>query len=226
MGFNRAGEPWRPSPIFGFAFDLAGSPARPRLCFISTGTGDRQASIDAFYAAFAGTGVDASHLALFEKPNVTDVAQHLRGQDVIWVDRGSVVNLLAVWRAHGLDKILWDCWERGVILGGESAGSLCWFAGGTTDSFGAVRAFSAGLAFLPAANAVHYGERRELFQEAIGQGELPDGYATDAGAGLHFEGTDLAAAVCDRPNASAYRVTKQPDGSVTEQPIATTRLKR
>ena len=74
MGFNRAGEPWRPSPIFGYAFDLAGNPGRPKLCFISTGTGDRQASIDAFYAAFAGTAVDTSHFALFEKPNVADVA--------------------------------------------------------------------------------------------------------------------------------------------------------
>lgn len=225
MGFNRAREPWQPSPIFRYAVDLAGNPARPKICFISTGTGDRQASIDAFHAAFARMDVETSHLALFEKPNVIDVTQHLLDQHVIWVDRGSVVNLLAVWCAHGLDKILHDCWERGVILGGESAGSLCWFSGGTTDSFGELRVFSNGLAFLPFANAVHYGDRRELFQEAIGRNELPEGFATDAGAGLHFIGTELKAAICDRPNAGAYRVTKQADGTVVEERIDTARLK-
>ena len=136
------------------------------------------------------------------------------------------MNLLAVWRAHGVDTILRSCWERGVVLGGESAGSLCWFAGGTTDSFGAVRPFPDGLGFLPAANAVHYGDRRDLFHEAISQGELPDGYATDAGAGLHFEGITLVAAVCDRPNAGAYLVTKHADGSVAEERVETIRLKR
>src|SRR6266540_3852750 len=141
MGFNRSRDPWQPSPIFRYAFDLAGNPTRPKLCFISTGTGDRQSSIDAFHAAFSGAEIETSHVTLFEKPNVADLAYHLGSQDVIWVDRGSVVNLLAVWRVHGLDEILRHCWECGVILGGESAGSMCWFASGTTDSFGQVRTF-------------------------------------------------------------------------------------
>lgn len=220
MGFNRARKPWRPSPIFRYAFDLAGSPTYPKVCFLATGTGDRQAGIDGFYAAFAESGVDVKHLSLFEKPNVNDVSAHLREQDVIWVDRGSVVNIIAVWRVHDLDKIMRDCWQNGVVLGGESAGSLCWHVGGTTDSSGDIRHFADGLGFLPYSNAVHYDERREFFHQCIASGALPDGYATDAGAGLHYEGTDLVAAIADRKRAGAYRVTRRSaDCGVCEEPL-------
>lgn len=231
MGFNRARDPWRPGPVFGYAFDLAGGPARPRLCFVSTGTGDRQASIDAFYAAFANTVVCTSHLALFEEPNVPDVAAHLRDQDVIWVDRGSVVNLLAVWRAHGLPAILAECWRAGVVLAGESAGSLCWHASTITDSYGGIRGTGDGLGFLPYANAVHYGEgeRRAAFHQLLAadgtEGGLA-GYATDTGAGLHYEHDRLVAAIADRPHAGAYRVTRGVDGGVREEPLDVRRLKR
>ncbi|MGH3813249.1 MAG: Type 1 glutamine amidotransferase-like domain-containing protein [Pseudonocardiaceae bacterium] len=225
MGFNRARNPWRPSPIFRYAFELAGSPPSPKLCFLTTGTGDRQTSIDGFYAAFAGSGADTSHVSLFEKPNVPDVSAHLGEQDVIWVDRGSLANLLAVWRMHAVDQLMRDCWRRGVVLGGESAGSLCWHSGGTTDSFGDVQLLNDGLGFLPYSNAVHYGERRELFQQCIASGTLPDGYATDAGAGLHYEGTDLVAAIADRKRAGAYRVTRRSaDGGVREEPLEVTYL--
>lgn len=225
MGFNRARDPWRPSPVFRYAFDIAGRPSRPRLCFLTTGTGDRRASIDGFYAAFADSSMETSHLSLFDQPNVPDVAAHLLGQDMIWVDRGSVANLLAVWRTHELDRILRECWYRGVVLGGESAGSLCWHTGGTTDSFGEVRPLHDGLGFLPYSNAVHYTPRRELFHRCIASGELPDGYATDAGAGLHYEGTALVAAVADRKNAGAYRVTRAAaGGGVSEIPLDITYL--
>jgi peptidase E len=196
------------------------------LCFISTGTGDKQASIDAFYAAFAASDVTTSHVALFDKPNVPNIAAHLHEQDVIWIDRGSVVNLLAVWRAHGVDKILRACWKQGIVLGGESAGSMCWFIGGTTDSFGEVRPFMDGLGFLPFANAVHYDDRRKQFRECVAGGTLPDGYATDAGAGLHFAGTEFVAAISDRKNAGAYKITRQADGAVQEKALDITRLKR
>jgi peptidase E len=195
------------------------------LCFIATATGDKRASIDAFYGAFASSGVATSHLTLFDKPNVSNIAEYLHGQDVIWVDRGSVVNLLTVWRAHGVDKILRDCWRQGIVLGGESAGSLCWFSGGTTDSFGEVRPITDGLGLLPFANAVHYGDRRKQFQRCVQSGTLPDGYATDAGAGLHFAGTDLVTAISDRKNAGSYRITCQADGTVTEESLDVTHLK-
>jgi peptidase E len=235
MGFNRARDPWRPGPVFGYAFELAGDPAHPRLCFVSTGTGDQRASIEGFYAAFAGTGVRASHLALFEEPNVPDVAAHLREQDVIWVDRGSVVSLLAVWRAHGLPEILRDCWRAGIVLAGESAGSLCWHASTITDSYGGIRASGEGLGLLPYANAVHYGEgnRRAAFHQLLAADDTeggPDrpaiGYATDTGAGLHYEHEKLVAVIADRLHAGAYQLTRSADGGVREEPLDVLQLKR
>lgn len=225
MGFNRARDPWQPSPVFRYAFDLLESSPTPRLCFIATGTGDNQSSIDAFYKAFADTSVVASHLALFDKPNVEDITSHLREQDVIWVDRGSVVNLLAVWRAHNLPEILHDCWQAGVVLAGESAGSLCWFTGGTTDSFGPVQRFDNGLGFLPYSNVVHYTDRRDHFQRLVNDGQLTAGYGTDAGAGLHFKHTELVAAISDRKNAGAYWVERG-DNGIREVALDVRRLKR
>lgn len=225
MGFHRDRERWRPSPVFEYAFDLAGGPSCPKLCFLTTGTGDRQSSIDSFYAAFARGSVDTSHLSLFDKPNVPDTAAHLREQDVIWVDRGSLANLLAVWRTHELDRVLRDCWQSGVVLGGESAGSLCWHTGGTTDSFGETRPLNDGLGFLPYSNTVHYRERRELFQQCVASRALRDGYATDSGAGLHYEGTDLVAVIADQKSARAYRVTRRSvDGAVSEESLTVTYL--
>ncbi|GAA0535109.1 hypothetical protein GCM10011581_48200 [Saccharopolyspora subtropica] len=182
--------------------------------------------MERFRNAFSSGEVEFSSLTLFDKPNVPDVAAHLRQQDVIWVDRGSLANLLAVWRAHQLDGVLRECWEAGVVLVGESAGSLCWFASGTTDSFGDVRAFTDGLALLPYANAVHYEKRRPQFQRLIGEGVLPLGFATDVGAGLHFEGTELVAAISDRRNAGAYRVERTDGGTVLESALEVRRLKR
>nr|WP_242613467.1 peptidase E [Herbihabitans rhizosphaerae] len=225
MGFNRAREPWKPSPIFRYAIELTGCRDLPRICFLSTGTGDRRSSISGFYSAFLGRQVDASHVELFDKPNISDVAGHLQSQDMIWVDRGSVANLLAVWKAHGLDQVLRDCWQSGVVIGGESAGSLCWFQGGTTDSFGEVRPLADGLGLLPFSNAVHYADRRELFHSSVRDGLLPGGYATDAGAGLHFEGSTFVRAISDRANSGAYKVTRTKDGLIEETKLPIERLR-
>jgi hypothetical protein len=113
------------------------------------------------------------------------------------------------------------------VLGGESAGSLCWHAGGTTDSFGPVQPIADGLAFLPYSNAVHYADRRQQFLDLVGSGVLPDGYATDAGSGLVYRGTELVEAICDRPNAGAYRITRapQPDAQAIEERLPARRLR-
>lgn len=212
--------------MFRYLFQAAGEAARPRLCFLATAGGDQSSTIDRFYQAFADTDVQASHLALFDKPNVGDVRAHLLAQDVIWVDRGSLVNLMAVWRAHALDAILWECWEARVVLSGESAGSLCWHTAGTTDSFGPDVRPAAGLGFLPYGNAVHYEHRREDFHARITAEELPPvGFATDAGAGLVYKGTELTEVIADRKKARAYRIERHVDGTVTETVLESRRLR-
>jgi peptidase E len=226
MGFNRSRAPWEPGPVFSFAFDLAHAGREGRLCYVGTATGDQQDSIERFYSAFAGSTVRCSHLALFDKPNVADVREHLLKQDVIWVDRGSVANLLAVWRAHAVDRILRECWEAGVVLAGESAGSLCWHTSGLTDSFGALRAFSNGLGLIPHSNSVHYSQRRDEVRAAIGRREIPAGYATDAGAGIVYRGVEFLEALADRSNSGAFWLEGGDDGTVVERPLAVRRLKR
>ena len=214
---------WRRGPLIEHALTLTGTAQRARVCHIGTAHGDSVNGVAGFYRAFAGSDVRTSHLELFTMPNVADVRGHLLAQDVVWVGGGSVANLLAVWRVHGLDDVLRECWERGVLLGGVSAGSICWHVGGTTDSFGPrLRPVTNGLAFLPYGNGVHYDseeQRRPLLHRLVGDGTLPTSYATDDGVGLLYEGTELVEAVADRPGAAAYRVERSGAGAVTETRI-------
>ena len=215
----------RPGRIHYFAAELANAGDRPRICVLTGATGDPQERIGAHYAAFARSPFRMSHLQLFPMPNVEDVRGHLLAQDVVWVDGGSVANLLTVWRVHGLDEILHEAWRAGVVLGGVSAGSICWHVGGSTDSFGlTLRPFTAGLGWLPYSNGVHYDgevQRRPTMHRLIGDGTLPDGYATDDGAGLVYRDIALAEVVADREGPLGYQLRRGSDGSVTETPLPT-----
>jgi peptidase E len=231
MGFHSRGRgphDWAPGPVFDLAVELAGSPAGPRLCYLGTATGDDPARVAGVYGAFAGSAVRVSHLSLFPMPTVPDLRAHLLAQDVVWVGGGSVANLLAVWRVHGLDEVLAECWRAGVVLGGVSAGSLCWHVGGTTDSYGPdLRPVTDGLGLIPASNGVHYDseeQRRPLYQRLVADGTLPPGHATDDGVGLVYRGTALVEAVADRPGKAAWRVERGPDGTAVETRVEPRRL--
>ena len=213
----------RRGPIIEHAIHLAGDPERPRFCYLGTAGGDSLTGTTAFYNAFAGSDVRATHLELFTMPNVDDIRAHLLSQDVIWVGGGSVANLLAVWRVHRVDEVLRECWESGVVLSGVSAGSICWYVGGPTDSYGAdLRLSPPGLGLLPYGSGVHYDseeQRRPLLHALVEKGDLPTSHATDDGVGLVYDGTELVEAVADRPGVAAYVVERQPDGTVTETRI-------
>ncbi|MQA85236.1 MAG: peptidase E [Streptosporangiales bacterium] len=212
----------RPSPLLRYALELTGRD-RPRLCVLATALGDPASLIGASYAAFSGRDVQLSHLALFPMPNVDDLRAHVLGQDAVFVGGGSVANLLALWRLHGLDEIFHEAWRAGVVLCGESAGSICWHVGGTTDSFGpTLRPVTNGLGLLPYGNGVHYDgeeQRRPLLQKLVAEGVLPVSYAADNGVGLHYLGTDLERAVSTREGAAAYRVEPDGTGGVRETRI-------
>ena len=195
---------------------------RPRVCFIPTASGDSDGYLASFYAAFALRS-DASHLGLFNR-TIVDVEGLLLDQDVIYVGGGNTANMLAIWRIHGLDRILALAWEAGVVLTGLSAGSICWFESGTTDSFGPLAAFSGGLGLLPGSHSPHDDgepERRPTYQRLIADGTLPDGYAADDGAALVFHGTELVEVVTSRPAAGAYRVGRSPAGDTAETELPT-----
>ncbi len=187
---------------------------RPKVAFVLTASGDDRGYLSRMYSAFRGWSVDVTHLELFPQPNA-DPRELLLGQDVVWVGGGSVANLLAVWRVHGLDEVLRDAWEQGVVLGGVSAGSICWHLGGPTDSFGpTLEPVTDGLALVPYGNGVHYdseAHRRPLVHQLVADGVLPVTYATDDGVGILYEGTEPVRVVHDdevdpMTGPTAYRV--------------------
>ncbi|MFE9954398.1 Type 1 glutamine amidotransferase-like domain-containing protein [Micromonospora sp. NPDC005299] len=226
MGFfSRHRGPWdaRPSQLFDLMAELAQAGDAPRVCYLNQAVGDQPTSFTVFYGAFAGTRFRPSHLALYPMPNVEDIRAHLLAQDIIWVGGGSVANLCAVWRVHGLPDILHECWQAGVVLGGVSAGSICWHLGGATDSYGpSLRAFTDGLGWLPYGNGVHYDsedQRRPLMHRLVADGTLPTSHCTDDGVGLIYRGTRLAEAVADREGVAAYELVRAEDGTVRETRI-------
>lgn len=222
----RRGGP-QPGALAEFAISQASVAAGQvrRLCYIPTAVGDKQDAIDYYTAYFESRDdVAFSFLRLFPQPNVPGVRAHLLGQDVILVEGGSVVNLVAVWQAHGLPRILRECWEAGIVLAGTSAGSICWHTGGPTDSYSdALDPFTGGLAFVPYSNGVHDDlddqPRRAVFREQIASGVLPAGYATEDGVGLLYAGTDLLEAVTVLPGRRAWFVQPDGNGGYLEQAI-------
>jgi peptidase E len=228
-GAFRYNERYRPAPsaLTRYALSLTGSET-PAVTALHTATGDPPERIAAFYHAFAGTGARASHLALFPMPNHDDVRAHLLAQDAVFVNGGSVVNLLACWNAHGLGLLLREAWEAGVILFGVSAGMLCWFDCGITDSFRPeLDPFRDGVGLLPGSACPHYDEepnRRPVYQRLVGDGTLPAGFAADGGVGLHFRDGTLHAVVSERDDASGWRVEPDGAGGVRETRLPATRL--
>jgi dipeptidase E len=211
-------EPGNPR-LDTFVLSLAGS-ERPRVCFLPTASGDSERYVADFYHAFSALPCRPADLRLFAREQ-RDLAAFLLAQDVIYVGGGNTVNLLAVWRAHGLPDILRRAHREGVVLCGISAGMNCWFQASVTDSYGPELAgLSDGLGLLPGSACPHYdGEpgRRPAYRRLVAQDALPEGWAADDGAALVFRGAELAEVVSSRPEAAAYRVTRRAGGQVHEE---------
>ncbi len=217
------------APLVHHAVELSGVHGRPpRVCTLGTAGGDQRAFAAELDEAARGAGFELTHLHLFPMPSVADVEGHLLHQDVVWVGGGSVANLLAVWRVHGLDEIFARVWRAGVVLGGVSAGSICWHAGGVTDSYGPdLRPVTNGLALLPYGNGVHYdseAQRRPRVHALVADATLPDTYCTDDGVGLVYRGTELVEAVAEVPDAGAYLVQREAAGGAVEHRLDVHRL--
>jgi dipeptidase E len=203
--------------------ELTGEP-RPRLCLLPTAGGDSEHQIRRFYETYQDRLCEPSHISLFRlgrKP--VPLREHLLAQDAIYVGGGSMVNLLAIWRAQGLDAILREAWQQGVVLAGLSAGSMCWFEWGVTTSSGAPGT-APGLGFLPGSNSVHHDSepaRRPVYYDAVRSHAIPPGWAVDDGAALIFRGSELADVVAARRNARAYEVSATGERRLEPRLIAT-----
>jgi peptidase E len=209
-------------PLVHHAVELSGVTGRaPKVCHVGTASGDQRWNNGELDEAGRAAGFELSHLNLFPMPSVEDVEGHLLAQDVVWVNGGSVANLLAVWRVHGLDEIFRRVWQAGVVLAGVSAGSICWYVGGTTDSFGPeLRAVTDGIALLPYGNGVHYDSeerRRPTVHRLVADGTLPLTHCSDDGVGLVYRGTELVEAVTEQRGKGAYVVHRDGDQAVEER---------
>ena len=195
---------------------------RPRICFIHTASGDNASYLARSYEAMTDISCDVTHLQLFTQPNAP-IREHILKSDAIWVGGGSVANLLAIWQLHEVDIVLREAYENGVILGGVSAGSLCWHQGGPTDSYGPeLRTVTNGMGLLPFGNAVHFDsetQRRPLAHELIKNETFETIYATDDGVGILYENEIPVEVITDRPsgetNSAAYVLHKL-EGAVIE----------
>ena len=183
---------------------------RPRVAFIGAAGGDSEAGRLRFYAGFSQFDCRPTHLPLFAR-TPRDLESFVLEQDAIFVGGGNTRSMLAVWRDWGLDLHLKTAWERGVVLGGVSAGSICWFEQGVTDSVAGPLTVLPCLGFLRGSNCPHYDSeplRRPTFRRLVATGRIADGLAADDGAALHYVDDRLAHVVASRPRAKGYRVTR------------------
>jgi dipeptidase E len=205
--------------VLGLAAQRSGR-STPRVCLIPTATGDDRDVIALFEKLFAPPRAEPRVLRLFARSD-EDLAAVLRDQDAVYVLGGNTANLLALWRLHGLDTVLRDAWDAGVVLAGMSAGAICWFDAATTDSFGpTLRPIAGGLSFLEGSFVPHlHGEpqRLPLLRRLVADGTLPPGYGVDDGAALVFDDRDLAEVVTSDPEAGAWRLEPDGAGGVVER---------
>ncbi|MFC8784058.1 Type 1 glutamine amidotransferase-like domain-containing protein [Streptomyces nigra] len=204
--------------------------ARPRVCFVPTASGDAPGYIERFLAAFDDRPVQAEDLPLFRR-TLDDEALRtfLLSQDIVYVGGGNTANLLAVWRTHGVDRLLREAYDRGVLLCGISAGANCWAEGSHTDSFGPLTHLADGLGLLPGSLCPHYdGEpgRRPSYRAAVAGGALPPGWAVEDGVGALFTEGRLTEAVTRAPGAGLYRVEPDGEGGATERAVPCRPLRR
>ncbi len=200
-------EPRNPR-LDDFVLSLVRRKRHPRVCFVGTAAADSDSYIRRFHEAFPPSRAAATHLSLFDR-SVSDLRKFVMAQDVIYVGGGNSANMLAVWRLHGFDKALRVAWNAGVVMAGISAGAICWFEDGVTDSFGMpFRALNDGLGFVRGACCPHYDgekERRPALMRLIKRG-FSSTLALDDGAAAHFAGTRLKEVVSSRPKARAFRI--------------------
>jgi peptidase E len=191
----------------------------PRICFLPTASGDQRDQAMRFHERFSALPCEPSVLWLFHlnRDRVNPV-EHLLAQDAIYVGGGSMRNMLAIWREHGVDVAMRVAWEAAVVLAGPSAGAMCWFEGGISMSGGAPEPVE-GLGLLRGSLSVHMDsepERLPAWRAAVAAGELRPGYAADDGAALMFEDTELVECVASRPGARVVRVGPDGTGGVDE----------
>jgi dipeptidase E len=194
-----------PGALEAYTFGLCGR-VRPRVLLVPTGWGDDRDKVREFDELLSAFG-EVSHLLLVDR-TAPDLRAVVRAHDVVWVGGGDTRNMLRIWRECGLDVVLREAWESGVVLTGVSAGGVCWFEDGLTRTTDGLIPLGDGLGFLPGSFGVHDAipDRRETYRRFVGQGRVLPGVAAADGVGVHFVGKKVRRVVSACVGAGAYRV--------------------
>jgi peptidase E len=198
--------------------------ARPAVCFLPTATGDSDSYIASYYEAYSTLDCHPTHIKLFAR--TPDLEAILMSQDVIYVGGGNTKSMLAVWREWGMPEILRSAWGAGIVLAGISAGAICWFDVGITDSWADELRPLPCMGLLPDTCCPHYDgekDRRPALHRLMAAGDVPPALALDDGVGAHFIDRSLHRLISSRPAARAYRVYRE-DGLVIERAESPDRL--
>ncbi|CAL9318174.1 Peptidase E [Streptomyces sp. SudanB148_2056] len=197
--------------------------SRPKVCFVPTASGDAPAYIEKFFDAFPARDCEPSVLPLFRRESSdTALRDVLLAQDVVYVGGGNTANLLAVWRVHGVDRLLREAYAGGTLLCGISAGANCWAEGSHTDSYGPLTHLPDGLGLLPGSVCPHYDSepgRRSSYRAAVARRALPAGWAVEDGAAALFTDGRLTEAVTRSPGARLYRVRADGEAGAVEEAV-------
>jgi dipeptidase E len=207
-----------------YVLDACGKP-KPRVCYVPTASGEDPAGINAFFETYARFGLELGVLRFFRR-TPSDLRDYLGGFEVVHVGGGNTRSMLAVWKHWNFDGVLHEAWGRGTVVCGSSAGSICWFEEGLTDSVAGELTPMSCLGWLRGSYCPHYDgekERRPSYQRLVGAGMMRPGIACDDNAALHFRGTELEAIVAGLPQARAYRVERVGE-SARETPLDTRSL--
>ena len=194
---------------------------KPRVCFLGTATGDADIYLTKFYAAFTKLGCVPTHVPLFAR--TPDLKKVLLSQDVIYVGGGNTKSMLAVWDDWDIPALLRKAWKQGTVLAGVSAGSICWFQTGVTDSWADHLALLPCLGFLPGTCCPHFDsevQRRPAVHHFVANGDIPSALAIDDGAAAHFVDGTLLRVVAAKPKAAGYMVRRVRGAAVeTKLPV-------
>lgn len=200
---------------------------KPNICFIPTASGEDQNYIDSFYEVCSQINVTPHVLSVWinsydQKESFEEVISKM---DAIVVGGGNTLNMLAIWKAQGIDIALKNAYNNGVVLGGGSAGSLCWFNGGTTDSRPKELSIVGGMAFIDKSHCPHYNSeksRRPLYHHNIISGKLTDGYACDDSSAIHFIDGKVHTSVSLNNENHSYFVYLDKQNNIIEERLPST----
>jgi len=212
------------NPLLDLYVLNASGQLRPAVCFLPQASGESRDYMAKFYEAMTKLDAQPSHLSLFDTPPRPDMRDFLLSQDVIYVGGGNTKSMIVLWQAWGVDAMLREAYERGVVLAGISAGANCWFEQCITDSVTPELNLMDCLGFLPGSYCPHYdgeAQRRPTFHRLIASGAIKDGIACDDGAAAHFVDGELVCVVSSRPQVKGYRVMRGVDGEAVESEIET-----